>query len=157
MKNLKTLSLLLFLALSPILKAELKLKPFETDGCTMFVEGTKEKPNLWKHCCVEHDLRYWFGGSESDMDTADLRLKSCVQKVAGDNWAALIYNGVRVGHYSPIKNKYYWSWAWSVKREKVALNSEETQYVVKLLRNLSLKEISVEEFIKTNFPSRIAP
>lgn len=129
----------------------MKLKPFETDNCTMFVDGPKSEPGLWKHCCIEHDLRYWFGGSDPDMDMADLRLKACVQKVAGDNWAKLIYTGVRAGHYSPIKNKYVWGWAWSVKRKKEPLTSAEVGYVITQLKDLRLDEVNIDEFIKINF------
>ena len=154
MKNLKIISTLFILILAPGLKAaELKLAPFVTDGCTMFMDGTTSEPGLWKACCVEHDLRYWFGGSDSEMDTTDLRLRSCVEKVAGPTWAKLIYNGVRAGHYSPIKNKYYWGWAWSVKRDKVTLNPEETTYVLSELRQLTTDEVNVEEFIKFYFPN----
>ena len=153
MKNIY-LTLLLTLTSYPLHSSELKLKPFETDGCTMFVEGPNRDPKLWKHCCVEHDLRYWFGGSSSEMDATDLRLKSCVEKVAGDYWATLIYKGVRAGHYSPIKNKYAWSWAWSVKREDKSLNADEASYVISQLRSLNLDEVNIEDFIKINFPNQ---
>jgi hypothetical protein len=159
-KNILQFFIGAILTVSPFLisnaQAELKLKPFETDGCTMFVDGTSSEPTLWRHCCVEHDLRYWFGGSETDMDTTDLRLKSCVQKAAGDYWAGLIYKGVRAGHYSPIKNKHNWSWAWSVPRNKVALTPEEVSYVISQLKNITLEEVVIEDFIKTNFPNQTA-
>lgn len=156
MKNHLFLTLLFSLISLSINASELKLKPFETDGCTMFVDGTKSEPKLWRHCCVEHDLRYWFGGSTTDMDETDLRLRSCVEKAAGDYWAAVIYRGVRAGHYSPIKNKYFWSWAWSVKRENVKLTTDESTYVIAQLRNLNLDEVNIEDFIKTNFPNQTA-
>lgn len=127
------------------------LKPFETDYCTMFVEGPKDDPKLWGHCCLEHDLRYWFGGSSLDMDRSDLTLKNCVADVAGEKWASLIYYGVRTGHYSPIKNKYQWGWGWNNSREKMPLTNAESEYVQARLRNLTLNEISVEEFIRKNF------
>lgn len=152
MKNLKLLSILFFISFSPMIKAEMKLAPFQTDGCTMFMDGTPSKPGLWRHCCVEHDLRYWFGGSSSEMDATDQRLKECVQKVAGDNWAELIYKGVRAGHYSPIKNKFYWSWAWSVKRSSTPLTPAEADYVISELQKLKVDEVNIDDFIKTNFP-----
>ena len=152
MNNLKFITTLFILCLTPSLRAEIKLKTFETDGCTMFVDGPKGQRNLWKHCCVEHDLRYWFGGSSEDMDAADLRLKSCVEKVGGKKWANLMYTGIRAGHYSPIKFKYRWGWAWSVRRKTTPLTQEEVVYVISELRTLNLDDISVDEFIKTNFP-----
>ena len=107
MKNLKLPFLILSLFTALGLKAEdNKLKAFETDGCTMFVDGTNSRPELWKTCCIEHDLRYWYGGSLSDMDEADNQIKICVEKVAGNAWAQVIYTGISAGHHSPIKNKY---------------------------------------------------
>lgn len=128
-----------------------ELKPFFTDGCTMFVDGTKERPGLWRHCCVEHDLRYWFGGSQKDLDSTDLRLKSCVNDVAGPTWAELIYVGVRMGHHSPVKNKTHWSWGWVNERKNTDLNVEEINYVIDELHRLPLDPEMIEQFIKQNF------
>lgn len=128
-----------------------ELKPFFTDGCTMFVDGTKERPDLWRHCCVEHDLRYWFGGSQKDLDSTDLRLKSCVNEVAGPTWAELIYTGVRMGHHSPVKNKTHWSWGWTKERANTALNTEEVKYIIDELHRLPLDPEMIERFIKQNF------
>lgn len=158
MKNLIFIVLFIFsLFGAQLIAAESKLSPFETDGCTMFVDGPSSKPELWRHCCVEHDLRYWFGGTQGDMDKTDVRLKECVQKVAGASWATLIYNGVRAGHYSPIKNKYQWGWAWSPKREKTPLTLEESTLVLSELKLLNLPEINMEEFTKFYFPNQIVP
>ena len=129
------------------------LKPFETDGCTMFLDGTKEKPDLWKHCCTYHDLRYWYGGTLKDQDQSDLKLKHCVEKVAGTKWANLIYTGVRAGHYSPIKNKYAWAWGWNPKRDKEPLTPTDLLYVKQELLKLKdvIKDVSIDEFIKNEF------
>ncbi len=132
------------------------LKPFETDGCTSFVDGTPTRPTLWKHCCVEHDIRYWFGGSMMDLDKTDLRLKSCVQEVAGDTWAEIIYTGVRLGHNSPVKFKFRWSWGWTPQRDNRALSKAETQYVIEQLRSLPLDPDLIEDFIKRNFQKKYA-
>ena len=157
------MKILCFICLFPVListplqaAAEMKLSPFETDGCTMFVNGTRAKPDLWRHCCIEHDLRYWFGGAQEEMDKTDIRLKECVQKVGGETWGTLIYNGVRAGHYSPIKNKFQWGWAWSVKREKVPLTLDESIYVLNELKLLSVPEVNMDEFIKFYFPNQTA-
>ena len=158
MKNLKLCTLLFLTLIGAQLKAsEAKLTAFETDGCTLFVDGPTSSPALWKHCCVDHDLRYWFGGTVNDRDKADFRLKECVQKVAGATWGSIIYNGVRVGHYSPIKNKYRWGWGWTPKREKSPLTSEESNIVLSELKLLYLPEINMEDFLKFYFPNQIAP
>jgi hypothetical protein len=134
MKKLATLILFSLFIMSHSVSAQTdsvstlnnSLKTFETDGCTMFVDGTPSKPGLWKHCCVEHDMRYWFAGDQKDMDKTDLRLKACVKEVAGSTWAELIYTGVRAGHNSPVKNKTHWGWGWTIERANTPLNSLES-------------------------------
>lgn len=128
------------------------LKPFFTDGCTLFLDGTPQHPGLWVHCCEEHDMRYWFGGNQEDMDKTDLRLKTCVTDVAGDSWAKIIYSGVRAGHLSPIKNETHWSWGWEQERPNAQLNSSEISYVLEELRRLPYDHEIIEKFIERNFP-----
>lgn len=152
MAYLRLSSILFSLLLSPVLMAEATLRPFETDACTMFADGTRKSPELWKHCCSEHDLRYWFGGNQQDMDVADSRLKDCVAKVAGNGTARLMYMGVRLGHYSPIKNKYKWSWGWTTPRNSEALSKEEASLVMSELKKLKVDQINMDEFIQLNFP-----
>ena len=151
-KKFAFLFFIIFSILPMTLMAESILKPFETDNCTMFPDGTRKRLDLWKTCCVKHDLRYWFGGSQEDMDATDLRLKECVTKVAGKGTARLMYFGVRLGHHSPIKNKYKWNWGWTPTREKVPLSPSEIIYVSKELRKLKIDQVDLEEFIKINFP-----
>lgn len=127
------------------------LKPFETDGCTLFVDGTASRPGLWRHCCVEHDMRYWFGGDSTDLDRTDLRLKACVKEVAGSVWATLIYDGVRAGHSSPVKNKTAWGWGWMNARANTKLNADETIYIIEELRRLPYDHETIEIFIARNF------
>jgi hypothetical protein len=127
------------------------LKTFETDGCTLFVDGTPRKPHLWKHCCIEHDMRYWFGGEQSDLDKTDLRLRACVKEAAGDGWAKLIYTGVRAGHNSPVKNKTQWSWGWNIERPNIAFSDLEVKYIVEEIRRLPYDSELLEKFIELNF------
>jgi hypothetical protein len=132
------------LALAPVPK----LKPFISDGCTGFVDGTWDRPDLWKHCCFEHDLRYWFGGTERSLDSTDLELRSCVLDVAGESWANAIYRGVRLGHHSPVKSKFHWSWGWTPKRQKDSpLTADELIYIESELRKLPLDSAYVDAFI----------
>ena len=41
------------------------IKPFSSDGCTMFPDGD------WGGCCYDHDLLYWRGGTWRDRIKAD--------------------------------------------------------------------------------------
>ena len=44
----------------------LQLADFTSDGCSLFLNGTFEDPELWKVCCHKHDLAYWRGGTEEE-------------------------------------------------------------------------------------------
>jgi hypothetical protein len=124
------------------------LKDFETDGCTMFIDGPPSNPTLWRHCCFEHDLRYWFGGTTEDREFATMELHSCVEKVAGSFWADLMYEGIEAGGLSPFKHKYRWGWAWTPERDQSELTPSEVDYVIKRLNDVELDPTYREEFIK---------
>ena len=90
-----------------------RLKPFKTDYCTGFSEGTSAQPQLWKHCCVEHDLYFWAGGCAPARKRADLRLYDCVKSTGAVKTAWLMYAGIRLGSFSPIKiDSEKWGNAW---------------------------------------------
>lgn len=146
MKNI-ILSLLIILTGCFSLAQSEGLQKFETDYCTLFVNGTPKHPNLWKHCCFEHDLRYWFGGTLVDRNTADSYLKQCVYNVAGSFWANLIYDGVKIGHKSPVKNRHHWGWGWTPLRENTPLNNSEKVIIRDNLFQLNLSEDYIEQFI----------
>ena len=119
------------------------LKPFVSDYCTMYPEGTFGKPDQWKHCCLEHDLYFWAGGSQADRDQSDLGLKECVMKTGNVVQARLIYWGVRAGRLSPItfKKKVFGN-GWIVKRPRIPLSAFETEQLileVNAHENLSLE------------------
>ena len=128
------------------------LKPFFTDGCTLFVDGPPNKPGLWRDCCILHDMRYWYGGNQSNMNQADLNLKSCVNSVAGSKWAELLYLGVRTGHHSPIRNKTHWSWGWLTPRALSELTVSENEYVKTEIERLNIDQKLIDRFLKENFP-----
>jgi len=58
-----------------------EIKPFTSDGCSAFPNGTLEQNQLWLHCCSAHDFAYWKGGSYEQREAADQKLKSCVADV----------------------------------------------------------------------------
>lgn len=145
MKKWLLLSLLLVSSLG---FASSELKTFKTDGCTMFFDGTIRRPGVWRPCCFEHDLRYWFGGSKKQQKKSDLILKNCVRRKAGSFWANLMYYGIRAGHFSPIKNKYKWGWGWETPIGFRSLNSEEKKYIVKQLNQMDLDPEFLKRFLK---------
>jgi len=71
------LFLLLFSFLStPILASA--LKPFTSDGCSSFPDGTLQHKDLWIECCTAHDYAYWKGGAYAERNAADKELRQCI-------------------------------------------------------------------------------
>lgn len=139
----------LSLLLGPFLLNASELKNFRTDYCTGFSEGTFKKPNLWKECCFEHDLRYWFGGTKVQQNFSDIQLKSCVSVKAGSFYSNLMYYAVRAGHYSPIKHKTHWGWGWkSVNEYYFGLNPDHKKMIRTEIKNLNLSDEYVQSFIQ---------
>lgn len=123
------------LAFSVCAFAQTKPDPFVTDYCTSYPEGTRERPGLWKHCCEEHDLFFWAGGSLEDRNATDLRLKSCVEATGEVLQARLMYLAVAIGGRSPIRFKTkQWGNAYPQRQRYLALTEEET---LELLHGLS--------------------
>lgn len=118
-----------------------EMRPFSTDGCTMAPEGTLNRPNLFRPCCIAHDLRFWGGGTEAERDHADLELRACIRKVGGPGWATIFYNAVRAGRLSPwtIESKR-WGNAWYELDGYRSLNAEEIQRLIEGTRLLGISE-----------------
>lgn len=126
-----------------------ELKNFETDGCTKFIDGTIEQPKKWYHCCLMHDMKYWYGGDQKAMDQADTDLYNCAYEAAGEFWANLLYVGVRTGHYSPIKLKYQWAWGWTHSRQKMQkLTPEEIVVAKDALKKINVEQIYIDRVLK---------
>ena len=110
-----------------------QLVPFTTDGCSMFPNGTSDKPNLWLHCCKAHDLDYWQGGTKSQRLSSDLRLKQCVSDTGQTNIAILMFNGVRVGGSPALPTPFRWGYGWPFSRKYKELSAIELYQIKQLL------------------------
>lgn len=87
------------------------LRPFCSDGCSSAIpSGTKEEPKLWMHCCIEHDLEYWAGGTKLERLLADRHLYECVEKTGHQSIAQIMFKGVRAGGY------FFWGNGWGKSR-----------------------------------------
>lgn len=89
-----------------------ELKPFATDGCSDFPDGTLEHKTLWLNCCIAHDLAYWLGGTYEQRQLADEELEACVAKVGEPEIALLMLAGVRVGGSPYWPTRYRWGYGW---------------------------------------------
>lgn len=89
-----------------------QLKPFATDGCSMWVDGTAGNPNLWRHCCVAHDKDYWLGGSEAQRKASDEHLRACVAATGEKAMGSYLYVNVRWGGAPGWMTPYRWGYGW---------------------------------------------
>jgi hypothetical protein len=90
-----------------------EIKPFTSDGCSAFPDGTYEQKQLWLACCAVHDKAYWRGGTYQQRLDADLALKHCVAEVGEPLIAELMLAGVRVGGSPYWPTKFRWGYGWS--------------------------------------------
>lgn len=105
----------------------LNLSPFSTDGCTKFDDGPPDNPTLWQHCCVDHDLSYWLGGSEAERLKVDEDFYQCIKATGESSPARLMYTGVRAAG-GPLNNTLYrWGFGWNRIRDYAPLTQKEKQ------------------------------
>jgi hypothetical protein len=90
---------------------ELPTRPFTSDGCTL-------SPN-WNvfHCCVEHDMDYWCGGTKEERKNSDFIFRQCVQEQS-DTASLFYWIGVRVGGISYLPTPWRWGYGHKFLHDK---------------------------------------
>lgn len=132
--------LLVLAAISVSCSSDSGLRPFTSDGCSLFPDASLITKDVWCSCCFKHDLDYWRGGTSEERAAADIRLKDCVLKKTGNAaLATLMYEGVRLGGSPYFYNWYRWGYGWSYDRKYQALTAEERQHA----------DVLVEEYFST--------
>ena len=122
---------------------ESTLTPFQSDGCSWFLNRSPVSSADWCHCCVEHDLAYWRGGTEQQRQQADLTLYHCVLTETEDaSFADLMYRGVRLGGKPSLNTSYRWGFGWSDGRQYQALTELESAEADRLEAEYLAKEPS---------------
>ena len=101
------------------------LKPFTSDGCSSFPDGTHEHSELWLGCCTAHDVAYWKGGTYDERLQADKALRMCVHEVGEPEIAVLMLAGVRVGGTPFLPTSFRWGYGWSYPRLYGELSADE--------------------------------
>lgn len=101
------------------------LKPFTSDGCSAFPDGTLQQQELWLSCCVDHDYAYWKGGSYEERAAADETLRQCVATVGEPQIALLMLAGVRVGGTPYLPTEFRWGYGWPYPRGYRTLSTQE--------------------------------
>lgn len=103
-----------------------EIAPFDSDGCSLFPDGTWDDRTLWCDCCFEHDIAYWRGGTEEERKSADEALRDCVlERTENDQLAELMYHGVRLGGASIFPSWYRWGYGWAYGRGNRPLTKTE--------------------------------
>ena len=114
--------------------SEQPLRPFASDGCSLFPDRAVIGSSDWCQCCLEHDMAYWRGGTAAARKLADVRLRDCVAATTGNRTlAAMMYRGVRVGGSPYFYTWYRWGYGWSYGRNYEALTAEEERQADALL------------------------
>ncbi|MDH3642711.1 MAG: hypothetical protein OES38_11490 [Gammaproteobacteria bacterium] len=102
------------------------LKPFTSDGCSLFPDASLITGNDWCSCCFEHDLAYWRGGTAAERARADVQLHDCVlERTQNVPLATVMYEGVKVGGSPQFYNWYRWGYGWNFERQYRKLTSPE--------------------------------
>ena len=146
----RSLLLLLVLAGTVALADEVddELEDFVSDGCSAFPDGTMKQKELWRSCCVVHDLSYWMGGNYDERTEADLALRECVYHAGEPAIAELMLAGVRVGGTPWLPTRFRWAYGWPWGRGYDELSDEEkTQFAdkIKAAKSIVAKEQSGKE------------
>ncbi len=124
----KHLLLILLISLAVPTSAD-TLKPFTSDGCSAFPDGTIEQNDLWLSCCRQHDFDYWKGGTYQERFSSDKTLKACVAAVGEAEIALLMLAGVRVGGSPFFPTKFRWGYGWSYPKFYGELTASERKQI----------------------------
>lgn len=111
------------------------LKPFTSDGCSVFPDGTIAQKKLWLSCCESHDYDYWKGGTYQQRLDSDKALKQCVSNVGEPKIALIMLAGVRVGGTPFLPTSFRWGYGWPYPRCYGALNEDELNQVAILTKD----------------------
>lgn len=117
------------------------LKPFTSDGCSVFPDGNLEQNQLWLSCCIEHDYDYWHGGTYQQKLASDQRLASCVANLGQPEVASLMKLGVTLGGTPYFPTQFRWGYGWSYPRLYRPLSALELKQVQD--QQIKLAEVTV--------------
>jgi hypothetical protein len=122
-----------------------ELRPFTTDGCSLFPDRSLSGEVDWRECCVEHDFAYWKGGTAAERLAADERFRECLLKKTGSpKFARLAYAGVRLGGSPHYPTDYRWGYGWTYLRPAGPFTEEEQKMVDQRIKDAVNFEESCE-------------
>ncbi len=92
------------------------LLPFQSDACTGWMDSFLGKD--YTSCCLDHDIKYWIGGSKKEKSATDLALRKCVGKIAGAPMGYLMFTFVWMWGKLDNTDVTRWANGWKYLREK---------------------------------------
>lgn len=113
------------------------IEPFTSDRCSYYTEGTLSQQNLWCHCCIEHDVYYWMGGSKQQRVDADRRFKDCIAATGAEKSAGLMWIGVRMFGGPWNISDYRWGFGWPYYRPYRELEVPQQKVLASQLNQLT--------------------
>jgi hypothetical protein len=111
------------------------IRPFATDGCSDFPDGTLRHRQIWRDCCVAHDRAYWRGGTYDERLEADRALQACVFATGETAIASIMLAGVRVGGSPWWPTRFRWGYGWPWPRGYAPLTAAEREQADRALRH----------------------
>lgn len=115
------------------------LGPFMTDGCSVQPDGELYKMERWQPCCIEHDKKYWAGGSEDMRTRADLDFRSCLADLGMNQFATMLwYNAIRMAGEPFLDFTWRWGYGWQPARPYSAFSAEEIKQLERYVPLLDL-------------------
>jgi hypothetical protein len=127
LRPMRTLILIFILLTTPVLAED--IRPFTSDGCSSFPNGTLEQKELWLSCCEVHDYSYWVGGTYQQRLDADKALQQCVVAAGEPEIAQLMLAGVRVGGTPFLPTQFRWGYGWPFFRGYQVISEEERSQI----------------------------
>ncbi len=117
MKLFIVFSLLHILSINCLAKEANSLHPFTSDGCSVAPDNEYIGNLYWLGCCVEHDKKYWLGGTRQEKELADSDFKQCLLTNGMSSLESSIYNlAVEYGGSPYLSTNWKWGYGWSRNR-----------------------------------------
>jgi len=127
--SLRTVFVICLMTVTTSACSSSSIKPFASDGCSSFPDGTFKQSQLWLNCCTAHDYAYWRGGSYDERLQADKELRSCVAAVGEPELAVLMLAGVRAGGTPFLPTNFRWGYGWPYPKFYGALTDDELSQI----------------------------
>ena len=122
----KQLSLIVLALLLAGCSSSGTLRPFSSDGCSLFPDRAPCGDADWCACCLAHDQAYWLGGTREQRRIADRALRDCVAEQTGSRTLAhTMYVGVRLGGVPWLPTGFRWGYGWDGLRPYRPLSEAE--------------------------------